>query len=145
MLDRVLRGGDWELVKQRNKLKNCQTDYRSKLPDKSSSPEAIKTTVQFSIVHARNSSRYSQAKLIVRFVVKWREFRGNKKNCDNFDLLRKTHANALNQSRTGKTRFLIYSSRFLDGFERLSAEATFRTPCRSHSENVASARRVRQK
>ena len=28
-----------------------------------------------------------------------------------------------------KTRFfLIYSSRFLDGFERLSAEATFRTP-----------------
>ena len=79
MLDRVLRGGDWELVKQRNKLKNCQTDYRSKLPDKSSSPEAIKTTVQFSIVHVRNSSRYSQAKLIVRFVVKWREFRGNKK------------------------------------------------------------------
>ena len=27
MLDRVLRGGDWELVKQRNKLKNCQTNY----------------------------------------------------------------------------------------------------------------------
>ena len=27
-----------------------------------------------------------------------------------------------------KPVFLIYSSRFLDGFERLSAEATFRTP-----------------
>ena len=25
-----------------------------------------------------------------------------------------------------ETRFLIYSSRFLDGFEQLSAEATFR-------------------
>ena len=30
-------------------------------------------------MHARNSSRDSQAKLIVRSVVKWREFRGNKK------------------------------------------------------------------
>ena len=35
------------------------------------------TTVQFFFVHARNSSRDSQAKLIVRSVVKWREFRGN--------------------------------------------------------------------
>ena len=40
---------------------------------------ASATTVQFSIVHARNSSRDSQAKLIIRSVVKWREFRGNKK------------------------------------------------------------------
>ena len=32
-----------------------------------------------SIGHARNSSRDLQAKLIVRSVVKWREFRGNKK------------------------------------------------------------------
>ena len=79
MLDRVLRRRDCELVKQRNKLKNCQTNYRTKLPEKSSSPEASKKTVQFSIVHARNSSRDSQAKLMVRFVVKWREFRGNKK------------------------------------------------------------------
>ena len=45
-----------------------------------------------SIVHARNSSRHSQAKLTVTSVVKWREFRGNKKNCDNSDLLSKTHA-----------------------------------------------------
>ena len=32
------------------------------------------------------------------------------------------------KNRKKKTRFLIYSSRFLDGFEGLSAEATFRTP-----------------
>ena len=38
-----------------------------------------------------------------------------------------------------KPVFFIYSSRFLDGFERLSAEATFHTTG-SHSENVASAR-----
>ena len=57
------------------------------------------TTVQFSIVHARNSSRDSQAKLT-----------------------------ALNRSRTGKIGvFLMYSSRFLYEIERLSAEATFRT------------------
>ena len=43
--------------------------------------------VQLSIEHARNSSRDSQTKLIARSVVKWREFRGNKKNCDNSDLL----------------------------------------------------------
>ena len=42
--------------------------------------------------------------------------------------------NAINRSRTGKSPFffsffvLIYSSRFLDGFERLSAEAIFLTP-----------------
>ena len=50
--------------------------------------------------------------------------------------------NALNRSRTGKNPiFLIYSSTFLDGFERLSAEATFRTPAHT-AKNVASARRV---
>ena len=73
------------------------------------------TTVQFSIVHARNSSLDSQAKLT-----------------------------ALNRSRTGKiVFFLMYSSRFLDGIERLSAEATLHNS--SHSENVASARRVQMK
>ena len=60
--------------------------------------------------------------------------------------------NALNRSRTGKNPiFYIYSSRFLDRFERLSAEATFHTPAKSHNygsyassyrKNVASARRV---
>ena len=127
MLDRVLCGGDWEMVKQRNKHKNCQTNYRTKLPDKSSSPEAFKTTVQFSTLHARNSSRDSQAKLIVRFVVKWREFRGNK----NIATTLICYAILTQCSKPVKNRkkpdFLIYSSRFLDGFERLSAEATFRT------------------
>ena len=76
----------------------------------------------------------------------------------------------LTTTQQKNTRFLIYSSRFLDRFECLSAEATFCTPAHpffkficsdfwtdlngcqrrllftrqlsSHSENVASARRV---
>ena len=94
--------------------------------------QPLTTTVQFSIVHARNLSRDSQAKLIVRAVVKWCEFRGNKKKCVSSDLLRKTHARLTQCLKPVKNRknpvFLIYSSRFLDGFERLSAEATFLTP-----------------
>ena len=128
MLDRVLRRGDCELVKQRNKLKNCQTNYRTKLPEKSSSPEASKKTVQFSIVHARNSSRDSQAKLMVRFVVKWREFRGIKKIATTLICYARLTQCSKSVKNRKKTRFLIYSSRFLDGFERLSAEASFRTP-----------------
>ena len=50
------------------------------------------------------------------------------KKCDNFDLLHKTHVGLTQCSKPVKNRkkpvFLIYSSRFLDGFERLSAEAT---------------------
>ena len=95
---------------------------------KSARSRLLPTTVQFSIVYARNSSRDSQAKLIVRSVVKWREFRGNKK-------IAKTvicYARLTQCSKPVKDRkklvFKIYSSRFLDGFERLSAEATFRTP-----------------
>ena len=80
-------------------------------------------------MHARNSSRDSQSKLIVRSVAKWCKFGRNKKNDDNSDLLHKTHQgsrNALNRPRTGKTGlFFIYWSSFPDGFERLSAEATF--------------------
>ena len=94
--------------------------------------QPLPTTVQFSIVHARNSSRNSHAKLIVRSVVKWREFRGNKKIALTlicYARFTQDSRNALNRSRTGKNQFFkIYSSRFLDGFERLSAEATFRTP-----------------
>ena len=41
-------------------------------------------------------------------------------------LMQDSKCNKLNQSKTGKNLgFLIYSSRFLDGFERLSPEATF--------------------
>ena len=91
----------------------------------------LPTTVQFSIEHARNSSRDSQAKLIVRSDVKWREFRGNKKIATTLircARLTQDSRSALNRSRTGKNPvFKIYLSRFVDGFERLSAEATFRT------------------
>ena len=59
------------------------------------------TAVQFSIVHAQNSSRDSQAKLIVRFVIKWRKFHGNKNN--NFDLLPKTQARLSQCSKLSKT------------------------------------------
>ena len=38
-------------------------------------------------MHAQNLPRDLQAKSIIRFVVKWREFQGNKKKSDNFDLL----------------------------------------------------------
>ena len=44
-------------------------------------------------MHARNSSRDSQAKLIVRSVVKWREFRGNKKNYPQLWLLARLFVN----------------------------------------------------
>ena len=68
-------------------------------------------------------------------VVKLREFRENKKNCDNSDLLRKTRAVLQTGEEQGKASFLkFYSSRFLDGFERLSAEATFCTP--AHTEKM---------
>ena len=55
------------------------------------------------------------------------------KNCDkNSDLLHKTNARLTQCSKLVKNRkkpvCLIYSSRFLDRFERLSAEATFRMP-----------------
>ena len=61
-------------------------------------------------------------------VVKWHEFGGNKK----IALTLICYARLAQCSKPVKNRkkpvFLIYSSRFLDRFERLSAEATFRTP-----------------
>ena len=45
-------------------------------------------------MQAQNSSRDSQAKLMVRSVIKWLAFRGNKNNCDNSDLLCNTPANS---------------------------------------------------
>ena len=53
------------------------------------------------------------------------------KNCVYSDLLHKIHARLAQCSKPVKNRkkpiFFIYLSIFLDGFERLSAEATFRT------------------
>ena len=69
---------------------------------------SVPTTVQFVIVHARNSSRD-------KTVVKWREFRGNK-----------------NGSRTGKNPFFYF----------VSGGRGYFSHARSHSEIVASARRV---
>ena len=68
------------------------------------------------------------ASKIVRSVIKWREFHGNKK----IALTLICYARFTQYSKPVKNRkkpvFLIYSSRFLDGFEWLSAEGTFRTP-----------------
>ena len=112
-------------------LFTLRAEARFSLCELACEKQPLPTTVQFSIVHARNSSRDSQAKLIVRSVVKWREFRGNKKIALTlicYARFTQDSRNALNRSRTGKNQFFkIYSSRFLDGFERLSAEATFRT------------------
>ena len=84
---------------------------------------------------SRNSSRDSQTKLIVRSVVKWREFRGNKKIATTLIC----YASLTQSSKPVKNRkkpgfYNIHSSRFLDGFERLSAEATFRTT--AHTEKM---------
>ena len=70
----------------------------------------------------------SQAKLIVRSVVTiWHKFHGNKKIATALI----SYARLMQCSKPvkqEKTRFLIHSSRLLDGFERLLVEATFRTP-----------------
>ena len=62
-------------------------------------------------MHAQNSSRDLQAKLIVRSVVKWREFRGNKKIATTlicYARLTQDSRNALNWSRTVKSAFLKF-------------------------------------
>ena len=75
---------------------------------------SLQTTVQSSIVYARNSSRDSQAKLIVTFVVKWREFHGNKKIATTL-ICYARHVMLQTGQQQEKTRvFKIYSSRFLD-------------------------------
>ena len=86
--------------------------------------QPLRTTVQCSIVHARNSWRDSQAKLIVRSVLNWREFRGNKKIattliCHFLNLF--VQISRWIWTVVGRRYFLHYSS---------------------HSENVASACRT---
>ena len=90
--------------------------------------------------HAQNSSRDSQAKLIVRSVIKWREFRGNKKNCDDSDLLHKTLARLMQLSKLVKNKkkpvfLFIHPDFWMDG-------KGYFLHASSHSKNVASARRV---
>ena len=109
-----------------------QAEAKFSLCELACEKQPLPTTVQFSIVHARNSSRDSQAKLIVRPVVKWREFRGNKKIATTLIC----YARLMQSSKPVKNRKkpVFFSSRFLDGFERLSAEATFRTT--AHAEKI---------
>ena len=72
--------------------------------------------------------KFSRAKLIVRSVVKWRKFQPKKKLQQLWSASTQDSRKALNQWRTGKNLFfLIYSSKFLDRFEQLLAEATFCT------------------
>ena len=82
----------------------------------------------FLSVHAWNSSHDSEVKLIVRFVIKWCEYCGNKK----IGTTLICYGRLMQSSKLVKNRkkpiFKIYSSRFLDRFERLLAEATFRMP-----------------
>ena len=68
---------------------------------------------------------------MVSSVVKWREFRGNKKNCYNSDLLSKTEQdwNDLDRSLTGKKPFFSNFNRpdFLTDLKGCQQTATFRT------------------
>ena len=80
------------------------------------------------VASARNSSLDSQAKLIVSSVVKWRESRENKEIATTLICFPRLAQCSKPVKNRKKSRFLIYLSRFLDGFERLSAEATFCTP-----------------
>ena len=86
------------------------------------------------------------AKFVTPFaIIKWREFRGDRKKLRHLWSATHDSRNALNRSRTGKKNPFssIYSPRFLDGFERLSADRSyFSHDSSSHSENVASACRV---
>ena len=63
---------------------------------------------KFSIVHAQNSSRDWQAKLIIRSVIKWHEFCGNKKKLQQLWSAMQDSCNALNWSRTGKSPFFKF-------------------------------------
>ena len=95
-----------------------------------------------SIIHARNSSRDSQAKLIVRPVVKWREFRG--KNCDKSDLLRKTHTRLTQCSKPVKNRKNPFFYLFVQIWTDLNGcrQRLLFTRQLIHRKCIASARRV---
>ena len=71
-------------------------------------------------MHVRNLSHDLQAKLIVGSVVKWREFRGNKKMATTLICYERLTQCSKPVKNRKKTRFLIYSFRFLDRFEWLS-------------------------
>ena len=88
------------------------------------------------------SSRDSQAKLIVRPVVKWREFRG--KNCDRSDLLRKTHTRLTQCSKPVKNRKNPFFYLFVQIWTDLNGcrQRLLFTRQLIHRKCIASARRV---
>ena len=92
-------------------------------------------------MQARNSSRHSQAKWIVRSVVIWREFRGGEKIATTLIC----YARLTQYSKPVENRknpvFIIYSSRFSGRNWTVVCRGYFSHDS-SHSENVASARRV---
>ena len=81
--------------------------------------------------------------LIVRSVVKWREFRGNKKIARQLWSAMQDSRNAVNLSRAGKTAvFLNLFARISERIWTVVSRAYF-SNASSHSENVASARSVK--
>ena len=88
------------------------------------------------------SSRDSQAKLIARPVVKWREFRG--KNCDRSDLLRKTHTRLTQCSKPVKNRKNPFFYLFVQIWTDLNGcrQRLLFTRQLIHRKCIASARRV---
>ena len=93
------------------------------------------------IVHAWNSSRNSQAKLIIRSVIKWHKFCGIKKNCDNSDLLCQTHTMLKTGQEQEKTRFFDLFVQISGRIWMVVGRGYFSHDS-SRSENVESARRV---
>ena len=92
---------------------------------------------------AKFVARYSQTKLIVRFVVKWREFRGNKKIARQLWSATQDSRNAVNRSRTGKTVFFFNLFAQISGRIWTVVNRGFFSNASPHSENVATARRVK--
>ena len=79
---------------------------------------------------------------VVRSVVKCCEFCGKKKIATTLICYARLAEWSKPIKNRKKTAFLIYSSRFLDGFERLQVCRGYFSHDSSHSEIVASARRV---
>ena len=101
----------------------------------------LPTTIQFSIVHAWNSSRDSQEKLIVRSVVKWCKFCKNKKIVTTLICcarLTQDSCNALNWSRMGKTTGFFNLFIHISGWIWMVVGRGYFSHDSSHSENVTS-------
>ena len=81
--------------------------------------------------------------LIVRSVVKWREFRGNKKIARQLWSAMQDSRNAVNRSRAGKTAVFFNLFAQISGRIWTVVSRAYFSNASSHSENVASARGVK--